>query len=150
MEGYARQINQIQQTLAETFPAASVVTGAAAADDIAPSAHHSANRPYSFAESLQRRIAIQPLKQALKDRFLHRYGPAEAPLPSLPPRFHALWAAASGLVEHAIANEDVQNYILLNEKAGDYFARYTSSLYQQWLDEVYHTDAAPCARAADF
>lgn len=147
MEGYARQINQIQQTLAETFPAASVVTGATAAEVIAASAHHSANRPYSLAELLQRRIAIQPLKQALKDRFSHRFGPAEAPLPSLPPRFHALWAAASGLVEHAIVNKDVQNYILLDERAGDYFARYTSSLYQQWLDELYHGDPGPTVLA---
>lgn len=43
-------------------------------------------------------------------------------------------------MEHSIVNKDIQNYILLNERAGDYFARYTSSLYQQWLDELYHGD----------
>ncbi|CAK8740782.1 hypothetical protein SODG_004259 [Sodalis praecaptivus] len=81
MEGYARQITQIQQTLAETFPTASIVTGATAADVIAAAAHHLANRPYSLAELLQRRVAIQPLKQALKDRFYTVSGRRRRPYP---------------------------------------------------------------------
>lgn len=164
MDGYRRQIIEIRHTLAATFPAALVspaptlttASGHATASPLgnaraqprlaSPAANeatavpdHATNEFYSDTDWRLERITSQPLHQALRAHFLQRHTATAVPL-RLSPRFQALWTAACGLVDRAIADDDVQTYFMQHDSARSYLSRYTTSLYQTWVEDIDDSD----------